>query len=92
MPNVFVRVGRTGRMGREGKAVTYFTDDDAPFLKMQVVRRSLYEFVLYIDVMTQDCKCHSAIGFICTRMDTQTTKTLEDEATGDGQGQAHGYS
>lgn len=42
IPNVFVRVGRTGRMGREGKAVTYFTDDDAPFLKMQVVRRSLY--------------------------------------------------
>lgn len=24
-------------MGREGKAVTYFTDDDAPFLKTQVV-------------------------------------------------------
>ncbi|KAI0078480.1 P-loop containing nucleoside triphosphate hydrolase protein [Panus rudis PR-1116 ss-1] len=27
------RIGRTGRMGREGKAVTYFTNDDAPFLK-----------------------------------------------------------
>ncbi|KAJ7785769.1 P-loop containing nucleoside triphosphate hydrolase protein [Mycena metata] len=27
------RIGRTGRAGREGKAVTYFTDDDAPFLK-----------------------------------------------------------
>lgn len=25
--------GRTGRAGREGKAVTYFTDEDAPFLK-----------------------------------------------------------
>ncbi|KAJ7275529.1 P-loop containing nucleoside triphosphate hydrolase protein [Mycena haematopus] len=27
------RIGRTGRAGREGKSVTYFTDDDAPFLK-----------------------------------------------------------
>ncbi|PPQ67415.1 hypothetical protein CVT25_005994 [Psilocybe cyanescens] len=28
------RIGRTGRAGREGKAVTFFTDDDAPYLKM----------------------------------------------------------
>ncbi|KAF9458756.1 P-loop containing nucleoside triphosphate hydrolase protein [Collybia nuda] len=27
------RIGRTGRAGREGKAVTYFTDEDAPYLK-----------------------------------------------------------
>ncbi|KZT67658.1 P-loop containing nucleoside triphosphate hydrolase protein [Daedalea quercina L-15889] len=27
------RIGRTGRAGREGKAITYFTNDDAPFLK-----------------------------------------------------------
>ncbi|KAI0367512.1 P-loop containing nucleoside triphosphate hydrolase protein [Pilatotrama ljubarskyi] len=27
------RIGRTGRAGREGKAITYFTDQDAPFLK-----------------------------------------------------------
>lgn len=27
------RVGRTGRAGREGTATTYFTDDDAPFVK-----------------------------------------------------------
>ena len=27
------RVGRTGRAGREGLATTYFTDDDAPFVK-----------------------------------------------------------
>lgn len=27
------RIGRTGRAGREGKAITYFTDEDAPFLK-----------------------------------------------------------
>ncbi|KAG8220106.1 P-loop containing nucleoside triphosphate hydrolase protein [Butyriboletus roseoflavus] len=27
------RIGRTGRAGRDGKAVTYFTDDDAPYLK-----------------------------------------------------------
>lgn len=27
------RIGRTGRMGREGKAVTYFTDEDGPYLK-----------------------------------------------------------
>ncbi|KAF8588418.1 P-loop containing nucleoside triphosphate hydrolase protein [Ramaria rubella] len=28
------RIGRTGRAGREGFAVTYWTDDDAPSLKM----------------------------------------------------------
>jgi ATP-dependent RNA helicase DDX52/ROK1 len=28
--------GRTGRAGREGKAVTYFTDEDGPFLKAYV--------------------------------------------------------
>ncbi|KAH7340510.1 P-loop containing nucleoside triphosphate hydrolase protein [Rhizoctonia solani] len=28
------RIGRTGRAGREGEAVTYFTDADAPYLKM----------------------------------------------------------
>lgn len=27
------RIGRTGRAGREGKAVTFFTDEDAPYLK-----------------------------------------------------------
>lgn len=32
--NMFV--GRTGRAGREGKAVTFFTDEDAPYLKMCV--------------------------------------------------------
>ncbi|CAE6423999.1 unnamed protein product [Rhizoctonia solani] len=28
------RIGRTGRAGREGEAVTYFTNLDAPYLKM----------------------------------------------------------
>lgn len=27
------RIGRTGRAGREGIAVTYFTDEDSPYLK-----------------------------------------------------------
>ncbi|KAL5495550.1 ROK1 [Sanghuangporus weigelae] len=27
------RIGRTGRAGREGTAITYFTEEDAPFLK-----------------------------------------------------------
>jgi hypothetical protein len=34
---VICSLGRTGRAGREGKAVTYFTDEDAPFLKTFVV-------------------------------------------------------
>ena len=33
---VFTFLGRTGRAGREGKAVTFFTDEDAPYLKMCV--------------------------------------------------------
>ena len=28
------RVGRTGRAGRSGTATTYFTDDDAPYVKL----------------------------------------------------------
>lgn len=28
------RVGRTGRAGRAGKAITYFTDDDVPYVKL----------------------------------------------------------
>ena len=36
-------LGRTGRAGREGKAVTFFTDEDAPYLKMCV----------YINVLQQ---------------------------------------
>ncbi|KAJ7762718.1 hypothetical protein DFH07DRAFT_1018938 [Mycena maculata] len=31
------RIGRTGRAGCEGKAVTYFADDDAPLLKAYAV-------------------------------------------------------
>ena len=27
------RIGRTGRAGRAGEAVTYYTKDDAPYLK-----------------------------------------------------------
>ncbi|RKP19338.1 P-loop containing nucleoside triphosphate hydrolase protein [Rozella allomycis CSF55] len=30
------RIGRTGRAGRPGKAITYFTKEDAPFLKIVV--------------------------------------------------------
>ena len=29
----FGSLGRTGRAGRDGIAITYFTDEDAPFLK-----------------------------------------------------------
>ena len=28
------RVGRTGRAGRDGTAITYFTDEDAPYVKL----------------------------------------------------------
>lgn len=31
-----VALGRTGRAGQEGKAVTYFNNEDAPYLKMCV--------------------------------------------------------
>ena len=27
------RIGRTGRAGRDGEAITFFTKDDAPYLK-----------------------------------------------------------
>jgi len=28
------RVGRTGRAGKEGRAITYFTDEDTPYVKL----------------------------------------------------------
>ncbi|WFC98568.1 RNA helicase [Malassezia yamatoensis] len=36
------RIGRTGRAGKTGKAITYFTKDDAPYLKsvVNVMRQS----------------------------------------------------
>ncbi|KAN0063864.1 RNA-dependent ATPase rok1 [Thecaphora frezii] len=36
------RIGRTGRAGRKGRAITYFTKDDAPYLKtvVNVMRQS----------------------------------------------------
>ncbi|KAI8907394.1 P-loop containing nucleoside triphosphate hydrolase protein [Gorgonomyces haynaldii] len=36
------RIGRTGRAGRQGQAITYFTKDDAPYLKsiVNVMRES----------------------------------------------------
>ncbi|WFD02852.1 RNA helicase [Malassezia obtusa] len=36
------RIGRTGRAGKEGRAITYFTRDDAPYLKsvVNVMRQS----------------------------------------------------
>lgn len=34
--------GRTGRAGREGKAVTFFADEDAPFLKSYVAHPEIY--------------------------------------------------
>ena len=36
-------LGRTGRAGRDGIAITYFTDEDAPFLRSCVVFRSFLE-------------------------------------------------
>jgi len=33
MINFIHRVGRTGRANREGKAVTFFTDEDKPLLR-----------------------------------------------------------
>lgn len=39
--------GRTGRAGREGKAVTYFTNEDGPFLKTCVCRDA--QFTLGFD-------------------------------------------
>jgi ATP-dependent RNA helicase DDX52/ROK1 len=38
-------LGRTGRAGREGKAVTYFTDEDAPFLKTFVI-----DYILFLSL------------------------------------------
>jgi len=36
------RIGRTGRAGKQGRAITYFTKDDAPYLKsvVNVMRQS----------------------------------------------------
>lgn len=33
MINYIHRVGRTGRAGTSGKAITFFTDDDKPLLR-----------------------------------------------------------
>ncbi|KAJ3109139.1 RNA-dependent ATPase rok1 [Phlyctochytrium bullatum] len=34
------RIGRTGRAGRQGEAVTFFTKEDAPYLKMNIIEQS----------------------------------------------------
>jgi superfamily II DNA/RNA helicase len=42
------RIGRTGRAGRPGEAVTYFTKDDAAYLKRYKMLHSLINTVKYI--------------------------------------------
>ena len=42
------RIGRTGRAGRKGKAITYFTKEDAPFVKTYFV-------------LMKSCKCNEGI-------------------------------
>ena len=42
------RIGRTGRAGRKGKAITYFTKEDAPFVKTYLV-------------LMKSCKCNEGI-------------------------------
>ena len=44
------RIGRTGRAGESGKAITYFTDDDAEFLRniANLLKKSVSEHHLYI--------------------------------------------
>ena len=51
------RIGRTGRAGKTGKAITFFTDEDAEFLRniANLMKKSVYLFILTIfrDLMYQ---------------------------------------
>lgn len=47
-PNGYFRVGRTGRMGVQGEAITYYTDHDVPVLRqiVNVLKNSEQEVLL----------------------------------------------
>jgi superfamily II DNA/RNA helicase len=96
---VWVITGRTGRAGREGKAVTYFTDADAPFLKSLVPVVSFFPSLLFpslfsvrsralIVFQNQYWQCHSAIWIDGTGVDNKTAQAVQDEAETNGQSEA----
>lgn len=73
--------GRTGRAGRQGTAITYFTDEDAPFLKSYVSGQA-------VDGPTADIpqhrQCPAPVWPSCPRMDDQAPETITTKAKGDG--------
>lgn len=75
------RIGRTGRAGKSGKAITYFTDDDAEFLRnlANLLKKSV-SIILLTYTLTH-ISYHTTllilllVGFECTRLD------VNDEAS-----------
>lgn len=77
--------GRTGRMGREGKAVTFFTNDDGPFLKTYV---PVPFRVPGLTCYPQHRQRHPPIRLIGAGLDLQVAKAVQDDAQRNGQSQA----
>lgn len=77
------RIGRTGRAGRAGESVTYFTNDDAPYLKTYVECFLFFVFLCVCGVCVlrpmimishnyiflKDCQCDERVGLRCPGVD-----------------------
>lgn len=66
--------------------MTYFTDDDAPYLKSYVTSVLLGR--MQAKGWFQDCECGASVGLDRTRLDSQASKAVEAEEEADGKGEA----
>ena len=74
VPTSLLRLGRTGRAGREGDAITYFTNDDAPYLKSYV----LLHINLFVIPLNAICTCLQSIANVVSASGWPIPKWITD--------------